>query len=249
MSFLDPAARLPLDVDDEFRFWTLGGGGLPGQDNEHQVFLQLGLVGAPDLQRRAAAIKARYDALAPRALDRDAVLAVVRDSQALKADAIARADAGWVGWLWPAFLRHIKFEVDYFLRRVAGQVSLQEEACAMARVNAEHAFMGAKLIDPAAAEAPAFEAAMAAYRGLASDQAACASAVWPLAVDLTRRHAAELDRFNRAMDAPVRPRSVIHPVLGAHIVREGARSLAVLDQVAAAAGGALVGYSPGSRRV
>ena len=108
-----------------------------------------------------------------------------------------------------------------------------EETCFYDRMNADHAAFAAHLLDPS--ERALVDAATATSRKIGKIElatSACATTVLPSLIALSRDAAHDLDAF---VSGPLpAARSLIHPVLGAHVLREGRRALAVLDRMAAA---------------
>ena len=148
------------------------------------------------------------------------MLRLAGPSQALKQRAYAESQQRWIGWLFPVFYDHVRREIDYALARIQRPLSAQEEVCFWTQIGAEHAVMAAHLLDPT--EAQAFQEAMNQYVKMDGLHKSCAGQIMLSMVALTERSARELDRFFTTAER-ANLKSVIHPTLSAHIVREGRR--------------------------
>jgi len=221
----------PAEAQEDAAFWL-------NQDREHNVFFALGLANTPR-KREAEELARAYDR-ALRSGDLRHAFAVLGRSQTFKRRLLADLSrpgafvAGAQGYVWPAFVEHTMRELDVMLaRRRAGGLSAAEETCFYDRMNADHAAFAAHLLDPS--ERALVDAATATSRKIGKIElatSACATTVLPSLIALSRDAAHDLDAF---VSGPLpAARSLIHPVLGAHVLREGRRALAVLDRMAAA---------------
>lgn len=203
----------------EFEFWGR-------QATEHALFMHLGLED-PALKKQALDIhnglKSWYDTL-----QLDPFLKNLETSMAFKRAVLARLNAGeWLGWLYPDFVDHVLREEEYFLAKLSQGVGggrgmpANIETATWLRFMGEHAQFAAQLVDPTEAQAMSRAAALARrFEGL---HAGCThSTCGPQMVALSERAGRELDAFFSGMK-PAKPKSIIHPVLAAHVVREGRR--------------------------
>ena len=215
--------QIPAQIEDDVRFWL-------GQDAEHNLFLALGFQDAP-LKDQALRL---HGAMAE-ALQKDdlgAALALVPQSQAFKQRALAQARQRWTGWNYPAFIDHLHREIDWMLvRRLARPTGLEspEELCAANQLTADHAVLAAYLLDPSE-HALIGQALQLHGQAKQLAVAGCAQAVLPSVVAISRQALADADRFVNT----VRTRnaaSIIHPILAAHIDREGKRWLGRVSSI------------------
>ena len=211
----------PAQVEDEIRFWL-------AQDREHALFYALGFHD-PMLKRQAEAIYNDYSR-ALNAGDVHSGMNILRRSQEYKSRALAQLAGGWQGFIYPSFIEHTKLELDAMMLRVSKQ-GLPDiaEVCFWNRINADHAAFAAHLLDPT--ETLLHDTAMKASRDigkLAIDS--CAQQVYPTLLQMSREGAASLDAFV-SDPALLEAKSIIHPVLAAHVQREGQRALATLNAI------------------
>ena len=213
----------PQQIRDDILFW------LGSQDREHMTFLNLGIDSgaAGPLKAEAARLQTAYESAA-RTQNVQEMLRLAGPSQALKQRAYAESQQRWIGWLFPVFYDHVRREIDYALARIQRPLSVQEEVCFWTQIGAEHAVMAAHLLDPT--EAQAFQEALNQYAKMDVLHKSCAAQVMPSMKALTERAARELDVFftNTKM---MNPKSVIHPVLQDHIIREGRRFIQTMQML------------------
>ena len=210
-------------VYNDINFW------LGSQDREHMLFLQLGLLD-PALKAEATQLLNAYTQAA-QMRDANALLAIVPQSQDLKVRCAARSNSGeWIGWLFPIFYEHIKREIDYAMIRIQRDLTPQEEACFWTQIGAEHAIMAVQLLDPSEQEAQI--AGFEEYLKLVNLHSQCTQQVMPAFLEMSKRAAVELDNFfNTAKREKVK--SVIHPALADHIIREGQRFIETMQIIQA----------------
>ena len=218
----------PEQIQDDILFW------LGSQDREHMLFMKLGIDpgSAGVLHAEAGRLHAAYENAA-RTQNIQELLRLSGPSQALKQMAYAESQRRWIGWLFPVFYDHIRREIDYALTRLQRPISVQEEICFWTQIGAEHAVMAAHLLDPT--EQTAFRGAMQEYMKMDNLHKSCAAQMMPSMVALTERVAKELDMFFTTAEK-AKFRSVIHPTLAAHIVREGRRFVQTMQAMPANAG-------------
>lgn len=147
----------------------------------------------------------------------------------------------WVGWLFPEFVDHILDEMDYFIRRFNDTISADEERVFWTEINAEHLAMTAHLLDTDYKQRQTVESVLKlSDEGLA----AIASVKKTPPIDLLQM--AELSRRFDHMSYAERTTAMtigvwnngsptsggsINPLLIAHVVREGQRSIQRLTQL------------------
>ena len=211
-------------IRDDVNFW------LGDQDREHNLFLALG-VEEPGFRAEAERLYQAYTAAQQRG-SIDELLSIAPASQDLKQRLSEASRNRWVGWLFPVFYDHIKREIDYALTRVQRDLMAQEEMCFWTQIGAEHAAMAAHLLDPTehAAVLEGFRQA----GNLTKLHEACSQQVMPAFIELSRQAAAELDAYAKTA-ASGAVKSVIHPTLAQHILREGQRFMQLLDSPGAQA--------------
>lgn len=204
-------------VHDDIQFW------LGNQDREHNLFLSLGLED-PNLRLEAARLYDAYEKAKASGSD-EALLHLVAPSQDLKRRAYELSDGGkWIGWLFPLFYDHTRREIDYAMARIQRDLSDEEECAFWTLIGAEHAAMAAQLLDPR--EHAAVLKGFQISEDFQNLHEGCKQTVMPSFIELSRRAGEELDAYAKASG---NLKSVIHPALGAHIIREGQRFLQLLD--------------------
>lgn len=209
-------------MQDDFAFWG-------NQATEHALFMHLGLED-PALKAEALrlyeSMKAAYDA-GP--AGQEHFLFLLGRSMEFKQRVLARLLQGeWLGWLYPLFVDHILREEAYFLAKLQGMLPPLEEAPTWLRFMREHAQFAAHLIDPTESAAIATAGQQAGQ--LARLEGGCAVTCSPQLLALSERQGRELDQFFSTMK-PANPKSIIHPALAAHVVREGRRFVDVMQRL------------------
>lgn len=203
-------------IQNDVLFW------LANQDKEHNLFFTLGFQD-PLLRKEAQDL---YDAYVKAGTNVDQLLAIAPRSQEFKRRAFAIAKQKWIGWIFPTFIDHTRREIDYALTRMTRDLTPQEETCFWTLIGAEHAAFAAHLLDPV--EAGPIQEAMRNNAQLGQLHASCQNAVMPSFVELSKRAALELDKYFSGLNLKT-TESVIHPVLAAHVVREGRRFVETMN--------------------
>lgn len=209
------------------------------QLSEHALFLGLGLE-EPKLKAQAHALHAEWETFRRAMATSKAVHAGMTSAElvrlagrlrAFKVHVLGRLNAGeWLGWLFPAFVSHVLRELDYFVAKATGKALPRgKELCAWREFMQEHAAFAAHLLDPR--EAGLIREARKHMATFAALQHGCADAT-PTILQVSRRAGSELDKYlqSSGIGTP-RVKSVIHPVLAAHVVREGQMFLKVLGEM------------------
>lgn len=232
-------------IYDEIQFWSR-------QLAEHALFMNLGFTDAA-LKRDAGLFHNQWEqfrktrvATPPTNIDQTKVLATEYKNLAanlrnFKLHAYERAVAGdFIGWLYPLFLDHIRRELDYSVATInrleSGQHRAQaqaqmEELCENLRFMLEHAVFVSQLLDPT--EARLIQQARQLGMQIGQLHAACSSND-PSMIALSEQAVQGLDQYlqTSGIGTP-KVRSVIHPVLAQHVVREGQKALQTMQALRA----------------
>ena len=212
-----------LPIADDIDFWSR-------QLSEHALFMQLGL---DDKRLKGIAERLHNDwelyRSGPRSIG-DAIT-LVRSTRDFKMDVHARLIAGeWLGWLWPLFVDHIRREGDYLLGKLQGQrLSDADECATWITFMGDHAAFAMHLLDPS--EAARISQALALLGNFNRLWQGCGTSLNQQLLSLTTRSGLDLDAYLKSLDIgkPGGARSIIHPVLAEHVVREGQRFLMTLS--------------------
>jgi hypothetical protein len=206
---------------------------------EHALFLGLGLVSdsARDLSRDAARNRAQWEAFRNGGTSgparRAVALQLSADLAAIKTRVLERLEAGeWLGWLFPSFVRHVLSELLWFTSALERSVSgapreSKADVSTWVVFMAEHAAFAAHLLDPREAKLiREARAILGALNGLGL----CGGSLQSM-VALGERAGRQLDQYLVASGIGTpRVKSIVHPVLAAHVVREGRMFIDVLGR-------------------
>jgi hypothetical protein len=213
-------------IGNEIDFWS-------HQLSEHALFMQLGL-DDKKLKSRAEKLHReweKYRSGGSRSVP--AAIALVHATRELKMEVHSRLVGGeWLGWLWPLFIDHVRREGDYFLSKLHGTVTSDAAECSIwLTFMAEHAAFAAHLLDPS--EAKRIHAAIALLGDFTHLQQGCSAAISDQMLSLSTRSGLDLDAYFKSLDigTPGGARSIIHPALAAHVVREGHRFLMTIGRL------------------
>lgn len=206
--------------ESDLDFWSR-------QLSEHALFFSLGIED-PAYRRHAAALHAAWERARP-GMTAGTALAMATELRTFKLDLFAQLSAGkWLGWIFPTFVDHTRRELELFVAHLTGApVSRQHDTTEWLRFMAEHAAFAAHLMDPI--EAARVRQAMASVGQLEGLRQACSAGVSDQILSLSKRAGESLDRF--VVDDVSHAKSVIHPVLATHVLREGRRFLLTVDQL------------------
>lgn len=222
-----------MNLLDEIVFWSR-------QLSEHALFMQLGLTD-PKLKTAAATQHAVWEefrkSLAGLTTDqaglaRDRVIPLAMGLRELKTQVVtAQAGGQWLGWLFPTFIDHTRRELDYFVGKITGQLAdPREEVCTWTHFMAEHAAFAAHLLDPQEVQLVAQANGLTDAFVLIGN--GCVSSTMSSLLSLGMQAGRELDAyFQLSGIGTARVKSVIHPALADHVVREGARFLQTLGSL------------------
>lgn len=232
-----PAGAAPPPLGDPYTesdadFWNR-------QFTEHGLFLTL-LLEDVTLAQRAKALEIRFRDLQKQMQGKgehtklSMMHVPVLELRAFKTSVLERLNRGeWLGWAFPIFVEHIRNELDYFLAKAYSLVPLtpNQEMCAWLRFLAEHAALASHLIDPS--EGKKIQEAVTAWTGLVDLHKSCEEALTPTFLKLSKKAGQELDDYLIGLGiGTTKPtKSIIHPVLAIHVVREGRRFLATLEKL------------------
>lgn len=235
-------------AESDAEFWAR-------QMQEHAMFLFL-LIENNDLARRAKSIDLTWGNVRPllsgkTRQEQTRLLAFpMHELRVLLAEIVERQAKGeWLGWAWPRFIDHLLEELDYAWSVVSGRPQNPEEVlCTWLGFMADHASFAAHLLDPS--ESRKIQQALSAQQVLAQLGCACSRPPLPppaapvsgcqaatlgTLLTLSKKAGADLDNYfaNLGVGTP-QLKSIIHPVLAIHVVREGRRFLATLDALKSA---------------
>lgn len=209
--------------ESEINFWAR-------QFSEHALFFSLGIED-PGYRGAAKALHVAWERARPTLNTQPAVmLSMCRELRAYKVDLFGRLNSGqWLGWIYPTFVDHTRRELDLFVAHLTQAVPItrQQEATEWLRFMAEHAAFAAHLMDPI--EAARVRQAVAAVGSMERLRVACTNGVTPQLLSLSKRAGEGLDQF--VVTQVSKAKSVIHPVLATHVVREGRRFLLTVDRL------------------
>ena len=214
-----------FDLGNEIEFWSK-------QSGEHALFMQLGL-DDKDLKRRSESLHRSWENFraGPRRVPE--AIALVQAGRELKMEVHARLLQGeWLGWLWPLFVDHVRREEDYFLGALQGtRLDPKTECQIWLTFMGEHTAFAMHLLDPS--EAARIGQALALLGNFNQLWQGCGAALNEQLLSLTQRSGMDLDTYFNALGVgkPGGAKSIIHPVLAAHVVREGRRFLQTMQMI------------------
>lgn len=136
----------------------------------------------------------------------------------------------WLGWIFPVFARHVIVELDYFVDKLNGvSYSPEEEATFWDVINGEHAGLASHLLDPTERKVvdETNEFSLLFEKIAQSEE--------EMLVKLSLKAAQELDEYYKDSEGKIKKgavKSVIHPALIDHDIREGERAIEILKRLA-----------------
>jgi hypothetical protein len=231
-NFSDPSRFIEIKVDlevaaNEIDFWAR-------QMSEHALFAHLGLED-PALKQTALEthqalenFRAKFNQN-PNDIDHmNSLLPLLKAEREFQVGGLKAIESGkWIGWIFPLFLNHITLELDYLVDKLNGiKYTPKEEVLFWNRINSEHAAFAAHLLDPSEREL-----------FLKADKMSVKFDKIPksekeMMIRLSLKASKELDKFNKTAQAAGKTvKSIIHPVLLAHVIREGERSIETLTNL------------------
>jgi len=212
-------------AQSEVAFWSR-------QLSEHALFLHLGLE-ISELKDRALALHKKFERfrkdIKPDSMA--TILPLCKELREFKDLVFIRLNGGeWIGWIFPLFARHILLELDYFVDKLNGiEYSDREEVVFWDVINCEHAEFAAHLLDPTERDL--------SKKGnrFSKKFSKLVKSEKDMMVRMSLKSAQELDEYNKQAQSGIKAntvKSVIHPVLIDHVIREGQRSIEALQRVA-----------------
>lgn len=202
------------DLQREIELWA-------PQMGEHALFLHL-LLHDPALKQRGLEIFHRWQLYICQNVFNDVqrVLELVNELEAYKTEVLNRLLNGeWIGATYPQFVDHILRELRYFKNRLLGApLAPEQEVKFWNTINSEHAGFASHLLDPTEeASVDKADATMKEIRNLPSlgDEASIIMAI-EAGINLTNFN---IESYGGILNNKVR--SVIHPTLLRHVIREG----------------------------
>lgn len=208
-----------MPVADDIDFWSR-------QSLEHNLFMKLGL-DDKSLKRRAEILHGSWENFRRGPRRPAEALALVQAGRELKTEVHTRLMQGeWLGWLWPLFIDHIRREEDYFAGALQGtKLDSVTECQIWLTFMGEHAAFAAHLLDPS--EAERIRQALEAQGKFGELYQACGSAMNQQLLSLTQRSGMDLDAYLNSLGVgkPGGAKSILHPAIADHVVREGRRFL------------------------
>jgi len=224
-----------FDVQDEIDFWIGGpGDDQPGQIPQHALFMSLLLVEQPwktdatNLWNDLDSFRKSRGSMSLKDQAAKAVALTMKLRAFLMAAHDTIAGGKWLGWAYPLFIDHIRREGDFFVEKIANkdEEPADTELCRVLRFSAEHAAFAAGLLDPSEAK-KIHEARVLLGRFL--ELGDCCKSVQPALIEMSARCERDLDSYFVGFKPTTK--SIIHPLLAAHVVREGKRFIEIVDRI------------------
>lgn len=226
-------------LKNEIGFWSR-------QMGEHALFLYLGLneTEVPELKRRGLVLHKKFQAfrdrfmrLSPRAITPQVISTYKRllaQLRSYKKNVLKAVLAGWSGYIHPSFAQHILLELNYHVQNINGiKHSAQDEIKFWNTINGDHANFAKHLLDPT--EVQLVEQADELAKKFAQ-LGKMVQSEDDMMIQLSLNAAKQLDAYGKTAQAGIRNRSirsVIHPVLIAHVGRETDQGLKTLRRIGA----------------
>lgn len=231
-NFSDKSRFVKIKVDaktasNEIDFWSR-------QMSEHALFSHLGLED-PDLKDEALQTHLILEKFRkqfnnnPEDLSvMNEILPILQKEREFQINVLKTLDEGkWIGWIFPLFINHVTLELDYFVDKLNGiKYTPQEEVLFWNRINSEHAAFAARLLDPSerALFLKADKLSMK-FTGIPKSER-------EMMIKISLIASKELDAFHKAAQKSEKTiKSIIHPALLAHVIREGERSIQTLQNL------------------
>lgn len=214
---------ITLPVVDDIDFWSR-------QLSEHALFMHLG-IDDKRLKGEASRLHNQWENYRRGPQTVPDAIALTLETRDFKMEVHGRLVAGeWLGWLWPLFVDHIRREGDYFLGKLQGEMLSDAEECkTWITFMGEHAAFAMHLLDPS--EAARIGQALVLLGNFNQLWQGCGTAMNQQLLSLTTRSGQDLDAYLKDLGVgkPGGARSIIHPVLLSHVVREGHRFLQTMQ--------------------
>jgi len=222
-----------FDMQGEIDFW-IGTDKQAGSVTEHALFMNLLLVEQPwktDAANLHTDLEKFRKNRGPMSLSDQATMAIELTMK-LRAFLMACHDTlvggRWLGWCYPLFVDHIRREGDYFIQKLANKDKepAGTELCSVLRFAGEHAVFAMHLLDPTEAR-KIQEARVLLGRFL--ELGDCCKSVEPALIEMSLRCEKDLDFYLGSLKP--KTRSIIHPLLAAHVIREGKRFVEITERL------------------
>lgn len=192
---------------------------------EHALFLHLGLETEP-YKTNAGRLYRHWEQLR-QSPHTDVVLGAARQLRAFQYAVQQRLDAGeWLGWLFPDFIRHITMELDLFVAHLTSGVTANDELCTQLKILRDHSAIVAHLLDPT--EIVDIKTADGIAGSIGAMLPGCRASNDQF-LALSENAAAQLNTF--LVGNVAHAKSVIHPVLQTHVIREGKRAIYEMGRI------------------
>ena len=201
------------------------------QMGEHALFLHL-LLHEPLLKQKALELFHKWQLYVCQQGRRNVETArrLVDELEEYKTVILDRLLAGeWLGAVYPQFVDHIRRELIYFKNKLNGiKLTPEEEVQFWNTINSEHAGFASHLLDPTEEElVDKADATMKKIRQLpVSNQIAVIVMAIEAGVELT---AFNIESYNAVISNQIK--SIIHPTLLKHVIREGQMGENVLSKL------------------
>lgn len=212
----------PEQAKDEVDFWAR-------QMSEHALFLSLGLE-VPELKQRGTELHKRWEEFRNNYTSEtiDEVFPLLDELKAFKTQVLQTLMAGdWIGWIYPRFAQHVLLELKYFVDKLNGRkMTDDQEAEFWNTINGDHAGFDSHLLDPT-------ERALVEQADALSKRFQTIKSENEMFIQISLYAAHELDQFHKtAKKAPKGAiKSIIHPALLEHVIREGERGIQTLTEL------------------
>lgn len=160
-------------------------------------------------------------------LDEGRLFPLLDETRAIKEGILRRLEAGeWLGATYPTFVKHVLRELVYFEEKLAGvQFSAADEVAFWNITNSEHASFASHLLDPVHSDLHDEAESTSRKIGALPNTNDLASIVMAIEAG------ADLDAWNKTREQEQllgRLKSIIHPTLQSHVIREGEYGQAIL---------------------
>lgn len=203
-----------INKKDEIVFWSR-------QMSEHALFLHLGLE-KPDIKAEAKKLHEKWEKFRKSGHSEKQLSSLLPELKSFKKRILNRLNNGeWLGWIFSLFADHILRELEFFEKKLKGHVSEHEELLFWKRINQDHADFTAHLLDPQ--ETKLIDKAQDTskrFHRMGED----VKTLRALSLNASK----EMDKFTKAGEEGIKAKkikTVIHPVLISHVVREEERSV------------------------
>lgn len=109
-----------LSEFEEIQFWTL-------QSKEHCIFIVWGLAPDQHALKDTALTLIRVWETHRETRDKNKILTIIQAMRTFLDNVTRKQSKEWIGFLYPAFIQHMKEENDYFERKITSSLSEKDE--------------------------------------------------------------------------------------------------------------------------